>query len=572
VSSSVNTGESESVTRERTLVERILGRREFGVVLAVVGLLIVGIVVRADVFLTIGNFVGVLRNAAVVSIIGYAMTMLITAGEFDLSVGSVMGVAGGLTAIMLLDGHSMVFILVVVTVLAILYGAFQGILVTKLGLPSLIVTIGTLTLLRGGHLVLLGNVTQTVPSDVAPALLTVLGGTLRLPFDVLMPLTDVRLLTIPAINYALPVIHDSQQSFNSIPLQIVWVVVFGALFHYVLFYTRFGYRSQLTGGNQQASRYTGIRTEQIKIANFAIVAVFAAFAGIGQLAFTGNVSPLTGDGIELIVIAAVVIGGTDLFGGEGTISGTFLGALVFAFTQNILVLAGFGTQLFAIFTGLFIIFAVGVDAVTRRARSEALEEWFFEPVRAVVRRPRTFFEEVENRIQGVDGPLVFFTFVTVAWILPTFVVVLLTFVTVGSTPIIPLEFSLFIVGSDVAVFGTLPLLAAVISGTIMFLSLVFVHTTVRAFGGTGNLEQSVQIVSYSLAPTALLFVPIVLFGFDFILPLVLVTLVPIVGGVGVILYFGVAELHDLDRSSSIGVVAVTGLLWAVALAYLFAQL
>jgi hypothetical protein len=328
----------------------------------------------------------------------------------------------------------------------------------------------------------------------------------------------------------------------------------------------------LTGGNQQASRYTGIRTEQIKIANFAIVAVFAAFAGIGQLAFTGNVSPLTGDGIELIVIAAVVIGGTDLFGGEGTISGTFLGALVFAFTQNILVLAGFGTQLFAIFTGLFIIFAVGVDAVTRRARSEALEEWFFEPVRAVVRRPRTFFEEVENRIQGVDGPLVFFTFVTVAWILPTFVVVLLTFVTVGSTPIIPLEFSLFIVGSDVAVFGTLPLLAAVISGTIMFLSLVFVHTTVRAFGGTGNLEQSVQIVSYSLAPTALLFVPIVLFGFDFILPLVLVTLVPIVGGVGVILYFGVAELHDLDRSSSIGVVAVTGLLWAVALAYLFAQL
>ena len=130
----------ETAERRLTLVEQVFAQREFGVIVAVVGLLVVGSFVRADVFWTLGNFAGVLRNAAVVTIIGYGMTLLITAGEFDLSVGSVMAMSAGLTAIMLLDGYAIWLVFATVLVLAALFGIVQGILVTKLGLPSLIVT------------------------------------------------------------------------------------------------------------------------------------------------------------------------------------------------------------------------------------------------------------------------------------------------------------------------------------------------------------------------------------------------------------------------------------------------
>jgi ribose/xylose/arabinose/galactoside ABC-type transport system permease subunit len=554
---------SETVERQRTLVERILAQREFGVVLAVLGLLVIGAIVRSDVFLTLGNMVGVLRNAAVVAIIGYGMTVLITAGEFDLSVGSVMAMAAGITAIMHNDGYSIWFIFVLITILAVLYGIFQGILVTKFGLPSLIVTIGTLTLVRGGHLALLGNVTQTIPGDSTPLGLIALGGTLQLPFPILVPFTGIELFTIPQIAYSIPLIHDSQQVFNSVPLQIFWVVVIGAIFHYLLFRTRFGYRVQATGGNIQAADYTGINTDQIKIAGFVIVALAAAFAGIGQLAFTGNVSPLTGDGTELIVVAAVVIGGTDLFGGEGTISGTVLGSLVFAFTQNILVLAGFGTQLFAIFTGLFIIFAVAVDALTRRVRYESVLSDFVRPVRQLLFAPSEFFAEVDEHVQGVDKPLGFLSMVTIVWFVPTLIVDILTFVPSADGSIIPGEFSLFIVKSGIGAIGTLPLIAFVFMGFVALLMTVFVHVSAATLGADTDFDTSVQAVAYSLAPAVFLFVPASLEGLSFILIVVAATMVPIVLAVLGLLYLAVRQLYDLETSRAAGVVVGTVALWAL---------
>lgn len=556
----------DSVERTRTVRESILRRREFGVVVAVLGLVVLGVITRADVFLTLGNLVGVIRNAAVITIIGYGMTMLITSGEFDLSVGSVMAIAAGLTAQMFLDGFPILFTLLVVLLLAILYGMIQGVLVTKLGLPSLIVTIGTLTLLRGGHLIITGNVTQTIPSDRMPLMLKSLGGVIQLPFPILIPYTDVQLFVLPAINYSLPFVHDAQQTFNSFPLQILWVVILMGVFHYLLFYTRFGYRSQATGGNERAARFTGIRTDHVKIGNFGLVAALAAFAGVGQLAFTGNVSPLTGQGQELVVIAAVVIGGTNLFGGEGTIGGTFLGALVFAFTQNILVLAGFGTQLFAVFTGVFIIFAVGVDAITRQARYETFLSLYVDPIREIATDPRAFFEAVDEEVQGLDAPLAFLAMTTVLWSLPALVVVIMTFVP-SDAPVIPGGFEVFIVDGNVEALSTLPLFTFSVMAIIVMLTTIYAHALVRAVGGSGTVDDTAQSVGYALAPGVLFFLPFLLFGLKFITPVVLLALAVVIVPTGYLLYIGVGELHDLDLTRSGLVVIGTAALWLATVLY-----
>ncbi|WP_459193003.1 ABC transporter permease subunit [Halosimplex sp. J119] len=566
--------EVEDLTRERTLTERVLGQREFGVVLAVLALSVIGAFVRADVFLTLSNVTGVLRNAAVVTIIGYGMTMLITAGEFDLSVGSMMGLGGALLTVMRIEGYSVVFIFVVVTLFAVVYGIAQGLLVTKLGLPSLIVTIGTLTLMQGATLIVLDNVTQAIPSQEYTPLLTAFGATLNLPFDVLIPFTDVTLLTIPVIEYAVPVVHSETQAFTSVPVQIFWMLAIGVVFHYLLFYTRFGYRTKATGGDERSARYTGIDTDQIKIANFAIVAVLAVFAGMSQVAFTGNASPTTGSGLELIVIASVVIGGSDLFGGEGTMVGTVLGALVFSLTQNILVLAGMGTQLFSVLTGAFIIFAVGIDALTRHTGGGVLDEKLIEPFRWIVRDPRGFYRHVGEEIQGITPAITFASLVAVVWSIPLLAAVTLSFAgsSVFGAPLIPFEFSLFIVGSGVGSFGTVPVLAFVSVGGVYLLSVVFLHAITRALGGTGTLDETVQIVGFALAPTAICFVPAALYGFHFLTVLVAITALPVVLGVGLLWYYGTSELHGLSRGRSAAAVLGVALLWLVTAAAMASQL
>lgn len=561
MTASVSDG-SDNVERERTLVEEVFARREFGVVVAVLGLIIIGSVVRADVFLTLGNLVGVLRNVAVIAIIGYGMALLMTSGEFDLSVGSLMGMSAGITAVLLLDGFSIWFVYATVVILAVLYGILQGVLVTKLGLPSLIVTIGTLTLIRGGHLALLGNVTQTVPSEIAPLGLWALGGTVQLPFQVVVPFAETVLFTIPVIVYQIPGVHAEQQAFNSFPLQIFWVLLLGLIFHYILFYTKFGYHAQVTGGNIQAADYTGINTDQVKIAGFVLIALLASFAGIGQLAFTGNVSPLTGDGTELIVVAAVVIGGTDLFGGEGTMGGTILGALVFALTQNILVLAGFGTQLFAIFTGVFIIFAVAVDALTRRARYDVVRDEFLTPIKDLLIRPSEYFTEVNERVQGTDKPIGFVAIIALLWMLPMLLIIVLTFVPSAENSVIPGSFELFIVQSGIGAVGTLPLVAFVLTGIVALITTGFLHLATSLMG-EGDINRSVQAVAYSMAPWVFVWVPLTLEGLRFIFLVVAVTFAPIILASFVLLYIALRQLFDMRPNRSVIAILVTLLLWVL---------
>ncbi|MFC7157545.1 YIP1 family protein [Halomarina halobia] len=531
-----------SVTRDSgpSLAARLAQRREVGAMLAVLVLLLLGGLVRSDVFLSTNNMLGIVRNTAITAIIGYGMTLLMVSGEFDLSVGSLMALSAALVATLYTGGLSISFVVLVVFLLAALHGLFQGLLITKLGLPSLIVTIGTLTLLRGLTLVILGGQTASITDDMYPQLLFYIGGILD-------------------VSGVLPVV-------GQFPIQIVWTLALMGVGYYVLNKTAFGYRSMFTGGNQESAQRTGIKTDHVKIINFMLVALLAAFAGMGQLAFTQAVSPSTGQGVELIVIASVVIGGTNLFGGEGSIPGTFLGALIFALTQNILVLAGLGVRLFQVFTGIFIIAAVLIEVLSRDLRIEYFTEGYLQPLRRIGTDTEGFFEYVDHDVQRIDEPLVFAAVGTVVWTVITLVLMMVVNAVLGW------EFSLLIVSAGIEAIGTLPLVAFMLMAGLILLTTVMLHASAKAIGTRGDFDRSLQCVIYSFAPTVLLFVPVLLFGWYFVLPVVYAAVAVIALPSIYLLYRSTRVLHGFDSRKAAMAVGATVVLWGLVAMYTITQL
>lgn len=533
--------DSDLVHRDQSIIQRVLNRREFGVAVAILGLIVLGGIVNSEVFFRPRNFIGLLRNAATVSIIGYGMSMLMTSGEFDLSVGSLSAVAAGLVAVMISSGYSPAFAIFLALSVALIYGLTQGIIITKIGLPSLIITIGSLTLLRGVHFIITGNQSQGLRADEGFNLISILGG----------------VFTIPGLGI-------------DFPMQIAWLLLLGVTLHYVLFHTRFGYHTRFTGASTKSAEYMKIPVDEVKILNFALVAVLAAFAGIGQAVWAGSVSPGTGSGLELIVIAAVVIGGTDLFGGEGTIAGVVLGALVFSLTQNILVLAGLGARMFSVFTGVFIIGAVFIEQVATASFREILVEDYLKKVRRISLSPQSFFgtqklaigpASRENTLD-IDEPI---QFLVLNWLAASLVAVV---VINAAHALTPLDFSLFIIKPGIGSLVTIPL--------VLFMTMTFLFLLTVAGASLGSrftdrsmgMFDAVPIVSYSFLPFLLLFIPLALVGFEFLVPLIAVGALLVAVPVLLLLFVGAKEALSADLRGSIAVVGVAGVLLVVVAMYI----
>ena len=572
---------TESASTARRISEAtasILERRESSVFVALVAMLILGIVVNAENFLTLNNLVRVLRGAAVVAMIGYGMSLLMIAGEFDLSVGSLVGITAGLGAVRISGGSSPVFTIVLTLTLAILYGVSQGFLVTKFGLPSLIVTIGTLTLLRGAHFLLLGGQAVTVSSAEVGPLLKAMGGTYSLPLPVVIPFTDTTLFSIPAIRYSIPGVHEGTQVFQSFPAQIVWVFVFLVIFHHILFRTTFGQHVRATGDNITSVETTGVDPDRVKIACFAIVAAVTAFAGLSQLAYIGSVSPGTGDGQALIVIAAVVLGGTRLTGGDGSMTGVLMGALVLGLAQNVLTLGGFGPRFSRLITGLFIIVAIGLDTVFTGFSRDLLAEWYTEPLGGILRGPRAFFAERASD-KSADQALAFLfvsvlittAIVAIGMFLPAIVGAVGEFLDnpslqeLGTT--FTDRFSIYIAEANIE--GVVMLLLQLYLVVLLFgvLALVAIRVAGSRVGRLGTLDDTIVVVSYGLAPLPLLAVPLLLLGFGFITVLVFGALAVVLLVVGWMLVHGLVNSQHLSRRDAVLTVAATFVAWLVVSLY-----
>lgn len=318
-------------------LERVKQRREIGVLVAFLAMVLLMAITRPDIFFTWDKVAGIysrlLRQVAGWAIIGIGMSFLIIGGEFDLSVGSMFALGGVAFTLLIVDfGLPVSVALLLTLIVGILIGATNGLLVTKAGVPSLIATIGMLSVLRG------------VVLWFTP------GGSVQVPnlgiFQSILAF-DINIIGVV------------------ISAQAIWAILLMLVFGLILQYTKFGNHVYATGDDKEASRLNGIDVEKVKITNFILTSTLAAFAGILSVAYFGSIFSAAGRGIELTIIAGVIIGGTNLFGGEGSISGTFLGMLVIGFIPTLLVINNVAVEIGDLFTGAIIILAVIIDSLLR---------------------------------------------------------------------------------------------------------------------------------------------------------------------------------------------------------------
>lgn len=316
---------------------RELGRRlgqidEIGVIGALVVLIVLLAALVPETFLTAQNFINVSRQASYVGIMAVGMVFVIAMGDIDLSVGSIWMFSSVLMAIALRDGYAIWIAVAVCIVAATSCGLLNGALSVALGIPTIIVTLGTLSLYRGLGLV----VTEASP---------VSGYNLETWFFEWIGGRD------PVFGVWIS----------------VWVMAVVAVFGWLLFNrTPFGRRVQAIGSNVQAARFSGIRIDRTRILVMTLMGFIVGIAAVVALAFNRNGSPTVGVGTELSVIAATIIGGTALTGGSGSVLGAVLGALIIALIQNGLALLAVPPAWSVAVTGIVIIVAVTLDYLIKR--------------------------------------------------------------------------------------------------------------------------------------------------------------------------------------------------------------
>ena len=275
-------------------------------------------------------------SASEVGIIALGVALLMICGEFDLSVGSVSAV-GALIVVSLSEqlGLNPFLAMAIAVGGGMVAGAVNGLVTVKFGLPSFIVTLGTLMMWRGVIYVTTEGVILPFPVEKAhPAFYSVLQG-------------DVGVVSVP----------------------LIWVIVIAIMLVLLLNFHRFGNHVFATGGNREAARAMGINVNKTKVICFMIVGGLAAFAGAMQVIRIRGFYALQGTGMELMAIAAVVVGGTSLFGGTGTILGAGLGVLIITFLQFGLVTARVPGFWYHLILGIVIVAVVAINKVLEQRRS-----------------------------------------------------------------------------------------------------------------------------------------------------------------------------------------------------------
>lgn len=308
---------------ERGFFRAFVAAPEFGPFVLLI-LEVIVFTVRTPAFLSPGNIGNLLAFTPELGMLTLGMTLLMTSGEFDLSVGSVFGFA---PVIMwtLYNTHatSLEVGFLIALVVAAIIGFANGWFVTRLKIPSFLVTLGMLLVVRGTALYITDGFPQRTWSTKS-ALTKILVGE--------MSFGDLRI-------YA----------------SLLWFILFAVIAGYVLTETKAGNWIQASGGNPEAARARGVRVASTKMVLFILTAVISAYAGITSSIRVSAANPNSGTSYELEVIAMVVIGGTALTGGRGTIIGTVLGVLILRTMRNGIVLIGVPGLAYNIFIGAIIL-------------------------------------------------------------------------------------------------------------------------------------------------------------------------------------------------------------------------
>ncbi|NUU00639.1 sugar ABC transporter permease [Herbaspirillum robiniae] len=343
-------------------------------------------------FVTPRNLSNLLRQMAVTGILACGMVLVIIAGEIDLSVGSLLGLLGGVAAILDVTYHlPLPLNLALVLALGLVFGLFSGYLTAYKRIPSFIVGLGGMLAFRGvllgvtggltiapvsDHLVYLGQ--GYLPPQLGVALMLglfalTLALTWRqrvnrahhgLPVPALWR-DGVKVLVIGAVLLAFV---RTLNSYDGIPVPVLLLLALLGLFSYVSTQTVFGRRIYSVGSNMEATRLSGVNVQAVKLWVFGIMGLMCALAGLVNTARLAAGSPSAGSMGELDAIAACFIGGTSMRGGSGTIYGALIGALVMASLDNGMSMLDVGTYWQMIVKGSILVLAVWVDVSTRSGR------------------------------------------------------------------------------------------------------------------------------------------------------------------------------------------------------------
>src|ERR1700730_648184 len=309
--------------RTGSFLQKVFSSAEFGPFILLIGEIAV-FSALSPAFLSPGNISNLLAFTPELGMITLGMTLLMIAGEFDLSVGSVFGFAP-IVMWTFYNTHtaSLEVGFMIAMALAVVVGFANGWLVTRLKIPSFLVTLGMLLVVRGTALYVTDGFPQrTWTSD--SALMKVIVG----EFSV-----------------------GGLRIFAS----LLWFILFAVILGYVLTETKAGNWIQAAGGNPDAARARGVRGTHTKILLFILTALISAYAGVTSSIRVSAANPNSGTGYELEVIAMVVIGGTALTGGRGTIIGTIIGVLILRMMRNGIVLVGVPGLAYNIFIGAIIL-------------------------------------------------------------------------------------------------------------------------------------------------------------------------------------------------------------------------
>lgn len=280
--------------------------------------------VATDAFFTLNNILNVLRQLAPLLVVSVAMTFVITTGQIDLSVGSILAFVSAASAVLLGQGYDSSLVIAAGLAAGAAIGALNGWFSAYQGIPSFIVTLAALSFVRGFALLLTGGFSIPIDADL---------------FFIKIGRGQILGISVPA-------------------LLAIAVALVGAV---VLSRMRFGQYVTGIGANEESVRRAGVPTRRLKLAVMVISGMSAALAGMMIAGRLGSGSANSGVAFELGVIAAVVLGGTDLFGGRGTILGTVVGAFLITIVANGLVLLGVSPFLTPIITGVILLLALWVN-------------------------------------------------------------------------------------------------------------------------------------------------------------------------------------------------------------------
>ncbi len=317
--------------------QRLIGTKEMGVFLALV-VLMIGMSFLTPYFFTSQNIFNVLRSISTIGIMSIGMTMIIVTGGIDLSVGSMLAAGAMFTArLMSYDGANPWVAVLGGVGLGVILGLVNGLVITKIKINPFITTLGMLSIARGITYLLATGLQGSVASNI--------------------PMRDI------GVNYlGAGVIGPLQFPFPVI--EMVILVVVASIF---LRFTVLGRQVYAVGSNEQAARLTGVNVDLVRLFVYTLTGALCAYAGIMNAGLLSTAATNLGVGNELDVIAAVIIGGTSLSGGEGTIIGAVIGAAIMALVRNAFVLLHIPIHWQTVTIGVVIILAVATDRLRKRS-------------------------------------------------------------------------------------------------------------------------------------------------------------------------------------------------------------